>query len=217
MTRLNDLQNAAERGTKVRWDPQSVDVLTAVQTARRMRARHTADLLSRGLKALARLSGATALFSALGRQAQRRRTRHELIGLSDRELRDIGLDRSRIDVVATEVTAPKSEHRSVWHMMADWTKREYRRIKTIRELSAISDRMLLDIGIEPGDIRQVAAAVSGGQAHKPSVAEPKALETAGLRIPAAMVVLSVTGGVTGQSNDNHPAPANQNHGHPSAA
>ena len=94
MTRLNDLQNSAARGTKVRWDPQSVDVLTAVQTARRMRARYTADLLNRGLKALARLSGVTALFSALGRQAQRRRTQYELAGLSDRELRDIGLERT---------------------------------------------------------------------------------------------------------------------------
>ena len=217
MTRLNDLHLAARSGTEVRWDPRSVDVLTAVQTARRMRAQFTADLLRRGFSAFGRLSGVSALFSALARSQRKRRTLHELSLLSDRALADIGLQRDQIAATATEATAQTEAHRSVWHMIADRIKREYRRRKTVAQLSAMSDRVLQDIGIERADIGKIAAALADGKAAGRQADETAPAQAEDIRIPEAMVLLAVNPGAFGQKAGGQPHPANMNHGHPSAA
>ncbi len=217
MTRLNDLQKAAQGGTEVRWDPRSVDVLTAVQTARRMRARYTAEMLSQGFFAIARLSGVTALCAALLRGHQRRRTLRELSNLSNRDLADIGLERSDIAAIASEATAPKANHRSIWHMLAEGLRRAYLRRRTIRQLSEISDRMLRDIGIERADIDRIATALANGTVGRTATAETVAAGAKGVRIPEAMALLSISPGKLGRDIARQPVAANENFGHPSAA
>lgn len=212
MTRLNELHDAARRGSDVRWDPRSVDVLNAVQTARRMRAQYTAELLTRGFAALARWSGATALVAALARAQQRRRTLRELSALSDAMLADIGLQRSRISAAAAEVSAPKAAERSVWHMLADWAWREYHKSRTIRELSAMSDAMLRDIGIERANIGRVAEALAAKQRD----GQAAVAGTAALR-QAPQLAGSLNAASVSKSPADLRMPANENLGHPSAA
>ncbi len=217
MTRLNDLHVAARSGTEVRWDPRSVDVWNAVETAHRMRSRYTAELLSKGFFALARLSGVTALCAALLRGHQRRRTMHELSGLNDRELADIGLERADISAIASEVTAPTANHCSIWHMLADGLRRAYLRRRTIRQLSAISDRTLGDIGIERADIERVATALVDGTYGASATEEQAAIDLKGARVPEAMALLSISPGKLGRNIDEQPLAANENLGRPTAA
>lgn len=218
MTRLNDLHDAAQSGAGVRWDPQSVDVLNAVQTARSLRAHFIADHLSRGLPALARWLGLTALFSALGRAIQRRRTLNELSRLSDGLLSDIGLDRSQIVATATQATAPKVSHRSIWHVLAEWTVNEYHRQKTIRALSAISDRMLQDIGIERADIRRIAEDLTNGQKSEYRPAVAKTAAPAAVDAPASVAPDEALRPATiGRTAFQRPYAANENLGRTSAA
>ncbi len=217
MTRLNELQNPALSGAPVRWDPSSVDVLSAVENAHRMRDRYVAAVLSRGFKIFARLSGLTALFAALAREIQRRHTQHELSHLSERELRDVGLERSQINAIAAEATASKASHRSVWHMLANWIRREAQRRRTVSELSAMPDHMLLDIGVERADIGRVAAALADRETVDSRATKPSVKETSSPRTAAALAVMNIRAGVTAESNDNQPAAANQNRSHPSAA
>lgn len=217
MTRLNDLQAAVLSGNEVRWDPRSVDVMTAVQTARRMRAQYTAELLSRGFTAGARLSGLTALCAAILRGHQRRRTEHELSDLSNRVLADIGLERSLIPATAVRSTAPSAEHRSVWHMLAGWAKRAHLRRKTVRQLSEMPDRMLRDIGVERADIRRIATALAAGQYEPQEATDPSAALPEGVRIPETMALLSINPGTIGRNSSGQPRPANENLGHSSAA
>ncbi|NIA68654.1 DUF1127 domain-containing protein [Pelagibius litoralis] len=217
MTRLNDLHQAAQSGAEVRWDPRSVDVLTAVQTARRLRAQFTAEWTSKGFSAIARLSGLTALFSALGRAQQRRRTLRELSTLSDRALADIGLNRGQIaatavEATAVEATAPRTAHRSVWHMLADWTKRAYLKRKTISALSALSDQMLADIGIQRVDIRRIADSLAARQNGDQRSTEQTSAVVEGIKIPATHSLANLGRAIVGQ-----PAAANENLGHTSAA
>ncbi len=217
MTRLNELQNSALYGNPVRWDPSSVDVLSAVENAHRMRDRYIADVLSRGFKTLARLSGLTAVVAGLAREVKRRQTQHELAQLSERELRDVGLERSQINAIAAEATATEASHRSVWHMLANWIRREIQRRRTMRELSAMPDRMLLDVGVERADIRRVATALVDGGTVDRKAAKPAVQETRQPLVPAALAVVNIRAGLAAESNDNRPAAANLNRSHPSAA
>ncbi|WP_322096800.1 DUF1127 domain-containing protein [Pelagibius sp.] len=212
MTRLNELHDAAWRGSDVRWDPRSVDVLNAVQTARRMRAQYTAELLTRGLSALARWSGATALVSTLARAQQRRRTLRELTALSDSMLADIGLQRSQIAAAAADVVPAKPAAGSVWHMMAEWLGREYRKSRTIRELSGMSDAMLRDIGVERADIGRIAEALAAKQRDGQTAAAATAALQRAPQLAGSLSAASVS-----KSSADLLVPANENLGHPTAA
>ncbi|HIC79774.1 MAG TPA: DUF1127 domain-containing protein [Kiloniellaceae bacterium] len=193
MTRLYDLQEAAAKGADVRWAPRSVDVLDVIQTARQMRARFIAETLTRGTSALGRWSGLTALVSALSRAQQRRRTIAELHGLSDAMLTDIGIERADIAAAATAATGPQTSHRSVWHVLAHRVQRSYRLRRTLRELSALSDKMLDDIGLDRANLDEVAAALVDGK--KVAAASPSFAAAVASRpdVLASVTPASVTG------------------------
>ncbi|GAB4354438.1 MAG: hypothetical protein Kow00114_04240 [Kiloniellaceae bacterium] len=84
--------------------------------------------------------------------------------LDDRLLSDIGI--SRAEIAATAAFCCQEEARkgrSVWSALAGWLRREAARRRTLRELSAMSDAMLADIGIARAEIPAVAAAVAAAQ------------------------------------------------------
>ncbi|WP_420349790.1 DUF1127 domain-containing protein [Pelagibius sp.] len=158
-----------------------------------MRARFVAETLTRGAAAFARWSGLTALVSALSRAQQRRRTIAELHGLSDAMLTDIGIERADIAAAATAATEPRSNHRSVWHVLAQRVQRSYRLRRTLRELSALSDKMLDDIGLERANLHEVAAAlVDGKKAAAASASHASAL-AARPEVPDSVTPANVTG------------------------
>lgn len=164
MTRLTEFAGAGAGTTAERWDLRSVDVLSIVQTARTRRAEFIADLLASSLKAFGRWSGLRTLFVALRRRLQHRRTLMALTQLDDRLLKDIGVSRAEIDATAAFCCQGQpEENRSVWQRLGAWLSQERRRRQTVRELSAMPDALLADIGIERAEIPAVAAALVSGQ------------------------------------------------------
>lgn len=214
MIRLTELPGGSAGSTAVRWDQRSVDVLSVVQTARTLRAQFIADHLHSGLTAFGRWSGLSALFASLRRRFQRRRTLKALGQLDDRLLSDIGI--SRAEIAATAVICCQEEARkgrSVWTALADWLRREAARRRTVRELSAMSDEMLADIGIARAEIAAVAAAVAADQ---PVTARGD--ETAAAEVPAGAPVAQVLAFIEVRRSAQQAAgeAANQNVNRPAA-
>jgi len=165
MIRLTDLHGDHAGSAAVRWDQRSVDVLSVVQTARTLRAEFIADHLHSGLETFGRWSGLSALFAALRRRFQHRRTLKALGQLDDRLLSDIGISRAEIAAAAALCCKEEAVAKpSAWNKLAGWLRREAARRRTVSELSAMSDEMLADIGIDRGDIPAVAAALAADQA-----------------------------------------------------
>jgi uncharacterized protein YjiS (DUF1127 family) len=189
MIRLTELHGDHAGSAAARWDQRSVDVLSVVQTARTLRAEFIADHTHRGLEAFGRWSGLTALFSSLRRRLRHRRTLTALGRLDDRLLSDIGVSRAEIEATAAfccETQPQRGE--SVWQKIGAWLSREHRRRQTIRELSAMSDEMLADVGIARADIPAIAAALF---VERPAAAAPvgEPVER-GSEIPVTAQVLS---------------------------
>lgn len=188
MIRLTELSAASAGSTAARWDQRSVDVLSVVQTARTLRAEFIADHTRRGLEAFGRWSGLSAVFSALRRRLRHRRTLTALGRLDDRLLNDIGVSRAEIEATAAfccEAQPPRGE--SVWQQLGAWLGREHRRRRTIRELSAMSDEMLADVGISRADIPAVAAALFD---EPPAAMPASAPAESGADVPVTAQVLS---------------------------
>lgn len=120
----------------------------------------TASTAARTLDAIGRLSGLRTLAGSLRRRLQHRRTLKALTQLDDRLLRDIGVSRADIEATAAFCCdATVEETPSVWQRLGVWLGRERRRRRTVRELSAMTDEILTDIGIERAEIPAVAAAL----------------------------------------------------------
>lgn len=171
MIRLTELAGGTAGSPAAGWDQRSVDVFSIVQTARTLRAEFIADHLhrgysafGRGFSAFGRWSGVSGLVAALRRRAQRRRTLHALTALDTRALNDIGIDRAEIAATAAlSCDAAPAGGGSAWHGLAAWAGREMRRRRTLRELSAMSDELLSDIGIARSEIPAIAAALVAEQ------------------------------------------------------
>lgn len=164
MIRLSDFPGNPAGSGAVRWDQRSVDVLSVIHTARTLRAEYIADHLHSAAKAIGRWTGLSALFAAWRHRRQRRRTLKALTALDDRVLNDIGVDRAEIAATAALSCdqTPRSSN-SVWHGLSAWAGREVNRRRTLRELSALTDEMLADIGISRAEIPAVVADLFAGQ------------------------------------------------------
>jgi len=176
MTRLTELRGvlagSAASGAAVRWDRRAFDVHSVIQTARDRRSEFVAEQATKGLRALGRWSGLSGLLSALRRHNQCRRTLHQLSALDDRLLSDIGVHRADIEATAAlccDETPAASN--SVWYGLSAWAQHEVRRRRTQRELSAMPDELLADIGIERSEIPAIAAALAEEPSEANSTSE----------------------------------------------
>ena len=165
MTRLTELRGvlagSAANGATVRWDRRTFDVHSVIETARDRRAAYVAENLAGGLKFLSTWLGLTGLVTSFRRYVHRRRTLHQLSALDDRMLSDIGLNRADIQATAAlSGETPPAADSTLWYGLAAWASRELRRRRTLRELSAMPDQLLADIGIERSEIPAIAAALA---------------------------------------------------------
>lgn len=101
--------------------------------------------------------------AAFLRKTVSRRTASALSRLDDHLLADLGIPRSQIAAYAREVALqsvpvppkPVSARKSILEQLRSWRMRR----AAIRELAALDDRVLRDIGIEPGQVGDVVDAV----------------------------------------------------------
>ena len=208
MIRLTELATAPAGTTAARWDQRSFDVNSVFVSARNLRAAFIADHLQRTVKGFGRWSGLTALASGLRRRLQKRRTLKALEGLDDRLLSDIGLSRAEI-AAATALCCdkPQDNAASVWQKLARRLSRERARRRTVRELSAIPDKLLEDVGISRADIPAIAAALVS---DAPVAAAAEAPVAAGSPVPVSAQVLAfieVRRSVQRAANQNVERPA----------
>lgn len=202
MIRLPDFSGAASAAER---DLPSFDVNAAIQTARSLRSQYIADRLGAAFTAFARWSGLSALFGALRRRLQHRRTLTALTQLDDRLLRDIGVSRAEIEVTAAFCCQGQPEETpSVWQRLGAWIARERRRRATVRELSAMSDELLADVGIERAEIPAVADALVDGQPIAPVAGEPVTATAPDLPVTAQVLAfVAVRSAVQREANQTH--------------
>ena len=185
MARLTDREldkiQQARRSTTWR-DWSEIDAILI--EARCERSRVIAQVLRAGLAGLARVTGLRAavrfvadrIVRPVRRDLLQRRTVRELRQLDDHMLYDIGLGRDEVDRVARELAwaaLPASQAQTgfvtrIWH----WHKRR----AAIRELEALDDRILADIGLVRGGIDEAvdraAAARMAEQSTAPFLLSP---------------------------------------------
>lgn len=188
MIRLTELATAPAASNTERWGQRSLDVNSVIVSARTLRAEYIADHTRHTVQSFGRWSGLSALTGGLRRRLQARRTLKALQSLDDRLLSDIGLSRAEIAATAALCCeAPQETRTSVWQKLGDWLSRERARRRTMRELSAISDSLLADVGISRADIPAIAAALVSDQAVAVSTEAPAAH---GETVPVSAQVLA---------------------------
>ncbi len=112
-------------------------------------------------------SFAHKILAAIARKLDQRRTGRELQRLDDRMLDDIGLTRGDIEFVAAQTTGTRgtgAPAASLWTRLMDQVRMAGAQARTARDLAGLSDRMLADIGIERGQIQEVALTVAAKSA-----------------------------------------------------
>jgi uncharacterized protein YjiS (DUF1127 family) len=208
MIRLTELAASPAGTTAERWGQRSLDVNSVIVSARSLRAAFIADHLHRASKGFARWSGLTALTAGLRRRLQERRTLKALESLDDRLLSDIGLSRAEIAAAAALCCdTEKKGDVSAWQKLGHWLSRERARRRTVRELSAIPDNLLADVGISRADIPAIAAALVSDH---PVVTATEAPVAAGNAVPVSAQVLAfveVRRSVQRAANQNAERPA----------
>ncbi len=175
MARLTDreldlIQQARRSPSWRTWD--EVDVI--MLEARRERARVMARLTRQGLAFLARISGAAAtarfvtdrIVVPIRRDAMRRRTVNELHRLEDYRLDDIGIARDEVARLAADLALAALPGRRPHVGLVAGLRSWLRRRAAIRELEALDDHRLADIGLVRGNIRE---AVERAAAEAPPV------------------------------------------------
>ena len=163
---------------------EAAPLVQVLNAARAAQAEVLGSALARGFKLLARYTGLNDLaylvkagaIDPLRRGACYRRTLAERRHLDTHRLHDIGMTRGDVERFAWQAAleqVPASKSRP-W--LATWLRAYFRRQSLVRELTALEDRSLADVGIERGDIgaivdRMVAKEFPELQAAAPAPAK----------------------------------------------
>ena len=139
-------------------------------------------MLGKTLGTVARATGLADVYAAIDRLVIRpvrsgmtqRQTMSQLRRMDDHMLRDIGIERGALyglseDLQQANEVAPQPQGGII-----AWAARQLRRRATLRELRALDDRMLADIGLHRATLAQTVDAYMAGEAAK---AEPTKVES----------------------------------------
>jgi uncharacterized protein YjiS (DUF1127 family) len=160
MSRLTEKEIDLIRAARNTGEQGQAGAAHVVQNAQRLQSKAFGELLASGAAAVASWTGLAGLVSFLDeailrelRGALRRRAAaSQLKRLDDHLLRDIGLDRGTVETfvetLSTDQIEPVRKARPKNRGFRHWLQRR----QAIRELEALDDRQLTDIGIVRGAI-----------------------------------------------------------------
>ncbi len=170
---LNLIQGARRTPSWPTWDDTDAILLAARQARAKMIARWVG-------RSLVPLAGAAATarsvtrraFLPLRRDLLRRRTVNELYRLEDRILADIGIAREQIEPIAEDLALaalpPRMPRAGIMISMRSWLRRR----AAIRELEALDDRLLADIGLRRRGIREAVQRAAAEALAAPAAGGP---------------------------------------------
>ncbi len=128
-----------------------------VQEARRLQAAAMRKILVKLGGGIADVSGLNLLTAKIRRSISRHRTLAALSALGDRDLADIGLNRSTIYGKANDISRESVPAvSSFWSRQVRRWKEDSDRRRTVRELLSMDDRILADIGFERSQVWDIS-------------------------------------------------------------
>lgn len=151
---------------------ETTDVDSALAESRHLRATAVVRFIAHAADVFARVTGLKLLSETVVRPIRnamkRRATLGQLYRLNDRMLEDIGLDRGTILGYAENVSAgqPGEPKQTLFERFRSW--RQVR--ATVRELEALNDHLLADIGLQRAEIAETVKAA--GLAETQGAARP---------------------------------------------
>lgn len=175
MTRLTELEAALKTHAPPATQDRTPELQAAILDARRLQGQTLAQMIHVAYRGIAAFAGTlnAIIVTPLRTANLRRRTIEELNRLDARLLRDIGIERADIEIVAAEVAEKSNPQpawigvlRDQWSELAERIETARMRRRTIRSLEAQSDKILEDIGIRRGQIEATVHRLIGGQAAR---------------------------------------------------
>lgn len=163
MARLTERElNLIKRARQVSWRRvgEAASLVQVLNTARAAQAEVLGSAVARGFKLLARYTGLSDLahllkagvIDPLRRGACYRRTLDELRHLDAHRLHDIGMTRDDLERFAWQAALEQVPAGKSRPWLLTWLRAHFRRQDLVRQLTALEDRSLADIGVERGDI-----------------------------------------------------------------
>jgi uncharacterized protein YjiS (DUF1127 family) len=192
MARLTEQEMELIRRAKFAARIHSIDYHDVLAEAQRMKSETLARLLGQATRWVARTTGLAALGRLLSRSVimplrrtiLRRRTVAGLQQLDHRLLSDIGLKREDIGYLATQLSEASVPSPAAERDVPGALGGRIRRWRTRRELEALSDHVLNDIGVLRSEIPALVNRLQGRSGGRPDDAAIKAMASAGAHLPA---------------------------------
>ena len=170
MARLTEQEIDLIQRARREADSGADDLDHSLAVGRQLRAAAMVRMIAHATEFVARVTGLKLLSETVIRPIRntmkRRATLEQLGRLNDRMLDDIGLDRSMINAYAADLSATEAPKPTLVERFRSWRQER----ATVRELEALSDHLLADMGLARAEIARVVhdATLAGRRAVRPA-------------------------------------------------
>ncbi len=194
MARLTEQEIELIRRAKFAARIHSIDYYDVLAEAERLKSETLARLLGQAAHWIARTTGLAMLGRLLSRSvilplrraAQIRRTTADLRQLDNRLLSDIGLRREDIGYLAAQTSQAPTPSPVAERRVPGALRTRIRRWRTRRELEALTDQVLCDIGVRRSEIPALVNQLYGQNDGPAAGAVSATAPSTGAHLPAAL-------------------------------